>query len=87
MQLEEFRAAVRAKAADLVLADTKPESCENAITEIVNDALRLRPGPQGGATAVDPNFWLVIIQTLVPIFLEWINRRFPRPSPTPTPNP
>lgn len=87
MSPEEFRSIVRAKAATEAMSDPSPTGCERAFGEVVSEAIRARGVPTVGSAAVDPSFWLTLISTLVPILLEWINRRFPRPTPPAPPTP
>ena len=87
MQLEEFKQAIRAKAAQGATDDPSDAGCVKAFTNVVAEAVRVRSNPTVGTAAVDPSFWLTLISTLVPILLEWINRRFPRPTPPAPPAP
>lgn len=85
MTLDEFKATVKAKNdADLDASKTS-EACESAILATLSDAERIFRKTNNPQPAIDPAFWLAIIQVIVPIILEWINRRFPKPTPTPTP--
>ena len=87
MTREEFVVQVAAKNKADLASSAMPEAAEAAALATVHESIRFLnpsgPNPQ----AVDPTFWLTIIQLLAPIILEWINRRFPKPTPTKTPNP
>lgn len=86
MKLESFKASVAAKTAAVANPATDDRTAESCLSDAVGDAAALFRRPVPGPAAIDPSFWLTIIQTLVPLILEWINRRFPRPAaPAPVP--
>ena len=85
MTLDEFKAAVKAKNdADLEASKTS-EACESAILATLSDAERIFRKTNSPQPALDPAFWLALFQVLAPIILEWINRRFPKPTTPATP--
>lgn len=83
MQLDEFKSRIEARnRADLAASPT-PEAVELATLATIGEAIRFSRPTDTPPSAVDPSFWLTIIQLVAPLILEWINRRFPRPPVTP----
>lgn len=86
MNLDEFKAAVAAKTAAVADKATNDADADACLPAAVGAAAALFRRPVPTPAAVDPSFWLTIIQLIVPLILEWINRRFPRPAaPAPVP--
>lgn len=83
MKLSDWKAQCEARNKADLAASPVSEACELAAMATLADAIRIQDGSLTRPAAVDPTFWLTIVQLLAPIILEWINRRFPRPT-TPT---
>lgn len=83
MKLDEFTASAKRKAETISDPATTDKVADACLSDAIGDAAALFRRPVPGPAAVDPSFWLTIIQLLVPIILEWINRRFPRPPAPP----
>lgn len=87
MTIDEFKARV-AERRDRISRTPGPDAADDqTIPEVAGDVLSLIRPRNAPPTAIDPSFWLTIIQILAPLILEWINRRFPRPTPAPAPVP
>lgn len=83
MTIDQFRSTVAAKCKADLDASPTPEAAALTFFAAVDDCRKIVGPGLTNAPAVDPTFWLTIIQLLAPILLEWINRRFPKPAPAP----
>jgi len=78
MKLDEFKAAVAAKTDAVKNPDTPDADADSCLADAVGAAASLFRRTPVNPQATDPSFWLTIIQLIVPLLLEWINRRFPK---------
>lgn len=85
MTLAEFKARIEEKRGTLADPATPDTSVDDVPPEVAGHLAALLRRERTPPSAIDPSFWLTIIQLILPIILEWINRRFPRPTPAPSP--
>lgn len=86
MKLDEFKAAVAAKVDAVKNPDTDDGAADSCLSDTVGHVASIFRQPAAPPAAFDPSVWIAILQTIIPLILAWINRRFP-PAPKPAPAP